>query len=62
MTTAARKAQWVAYNLKNSDQRKAKAKVKIQCVCGSEYNYSGKTQHTRTNKHQKYIEKKTALI
>ena len=54
-TTEIRKQQWSAYNARNREKRKEKAKERVTCVCGSTYAYSGKTQHTRSRKHRNFV-------
>ena len=54
-TTEKRKQQWRAYNARNRTTRNNRAREKVTCGCGSTYARSGKTQHTRSKKHQRYL-------
>jgi len=42
--------------IKNKDKISEKCKIKMHCVCGSEFRIVDKSSHNRTKKHISYIE------
>jgi len=45
------------YRQEHTDKIKTLMTQKFDCECGGKYTYHGKSQHQKTKKHQKYLEK-----
>jgi hypothetical protein len=45
------------YRQEHADKIKTVMTQKFDCKCGGKYTYHGKSQHEKTKKHQKYLEK-----
>lgn len=55
------KANVQKYYQTNRETLLARAKAKVQCECGSEYQRAGKTNHLRTKKHRQWEEKSSKM-